>query len=116
MRLSGFLLARRVTSGQSAEKRKIELRVISVIFTSSRKHRFDVVVVPFDAISERRLIAQTVYLSPANHAGLHPEPLAVAIDVPLEDSSEARELGPRTEEAHLSPDDIDELLPAQLAS
>jgi hypothetical protein len=32
MRLSAFLLARRVTSGQSAEKRKIELRVISVIF------------------------------------------------------------------------------------
>jgi hypothetical protein len=50
-----------------------------------------------------------VYLSPASYAGLHPEPLAVAIDGALEDSCDARALGPRTEEAHFSPDDIDEL-------
>src|SRR5918999_1003809 len=69
----------------------------------------DVVVVPLDPVRERRLAAQPVHLRPAGDTGLHAVAVLVTGHAPLEQLDELRPLGPRPDDAHLAPQDVEEL-------
>ena len=69
----------------------------------------DVVVVPLDALVERRLPAQAVHLCPPGDSRLHPVAVAIADDAFAEQLDELGPLGARSDEAHLAAQDVDEL-------
>src|ERR1044072_250656 len=67
----------------------------------------DVVVVPLDAVLERRLAAQALHLRPAGEAGLDAVAVAVAVDVLLDRAHESRALGTRAHARHVALADVE---------
>src|SRR5207253_6640442 len=74
-----------------------------------KRPALDVVEVVLDALLERRIPAQAVDLRPAGHARLDLVAQHVARDLASELVDEERPLGPRSDEAHLTTENVKEL-------
>src|SRR5215212_3637400 len=69
----------------------------------------DVVVVPLHAIAQGGLPAQAVHLRPSGDSRLDAMAVGVTLDAGAEQVYELGALRPRPHEAHVAPDDVDEL-------
>src|SRR5687767_8636318 len=67
----------------------------------------DVVVVPLDAVGQRRLATEAVDLGPARDAGLDAVAVLVPVDLALETLDVADSLGARTDQGHVAAQDVE---------
>src|SRR5215207_8815748 len=92
-----------VAPQQSRDRHQDDLQV------EPQRPVLDVVVVPLDAVVERRLPAQSLHLRPPGQAGLDAVAVAVAVDVLLEGANEVRALGTRPDDRHVAAQDVEQL-------
>src|SRR5690349_2692768 len=99
----GLLLGRGEVAAYGQERHQHDLHV------EPDRPVLDVVVVPLDAVLERRLAAETVHLRPAGDPRLDALAVAVAVDALLEHAREVRPLGAGADEAHVALEHVQQL-------
>src|SRR3712207_1548857 len=98
---SGRTLLGRLEDGRDGEQQDLQVE--------PERPVLDVVVVPLDPVRQRGLAAQAVDLGPAGDPRAHAVAVVVAAHAPLEQLDELGALRPRADDAHLAPQDVEEL-------
>src|SRR5690349_8227197 len=99
----GLLLGRGEVAADGQERHQHDLHV------EPDRPVLDVVVVPLDAVGERRLATQAVDLRPARDPGLDAETVAVAVDALFEHAREVGPLGAGADKAHVALEHVQQL-------